>query len=226
MRFLRSSKPASPTPAGLAPGNKKTGISGTVYRSMFIWNLPSVACCPGASEWCLAHCYTADDREDVFTVQDWCDNWYWVEEFPQILATVVLSQLKAATGPVAVRLHSSGDFYSTSYIEFWRGIASSSPETRFWAYTRTWCIDELRPSLEDLRQLPNVQLFASWDDTMPSPPSDWRSSLVISNEAELQQTLQKTSAFGCPEQFEGGPACASCGLCVGPDPRGVIFVLH
>lgn len=34
---------------GLEPGNTKTGRSGSLYRTIFVWNLPAVATCPGAS---------------------------------------------------------------------------------------------------------------------------------------------------------------------------------
>src|ERR1700704_5004033 len=138
LQWIRPSKPSGLTPEGLSPGNKKIGYSGRLYRSVFVWNLPAVASCPGASEWCLTHCYNADSRTDVFPVADWEDNWSWFIHKPQELKAKIIEQLSTAGRPTAVRIHSSGDFYSASYILFWIDIVHQSQDVRFWAYTRSW----------------------------------------------------------------------------------------
>ena len=76
------------TAQGLEAGNRKTGQSGNLYRRMFVWNLPSVATCPGASSWCLRYCYNADPRTEVFPLGKWQHNWAWVERRPKELAAV------------------------------------------------------------------------------------------------------------------------------------------
>jgi hypothetical protein len=40
--------------------------------------------------------------------------------------------------PDYVRLHDSGDFFSTAYLRAWAEIARQLPEIRFWAGTRAW----------------------------------------------------------------------------------------
>lgn len=225
LRFLSPRRPITDVPSGLSPGNSKTGTTGTIYNSIFTWNLPAAACCPGASKWCLSHCYTADDRRDIFPVDHWAENWFWVEHAPTLLAETILNQISVAMGPVAIRLHSSGDFYSAKYISFWKGIAAAVPTTHFWAYTRSWCVPELRAHLDDLRRMSNVQIFASWDSTMPEPPTDWRVSTVAHSREDIHPSAL-TGSLLCPEQFGDGPPCASCGFCIKDDSRGVLFVLH
>lgn len=204
---------------GLELGNTKTGTSGTLFATVLVWNLPSVVTCPGASEWCLSGCYTADQREDVFPISSWRGNWGAFLESPDSLAQLILGQLDDCTPKVAVRIHSSGDFFTVDYIQWWLKIVRSRPEVSFWAYTRSWRLPELRGALEELRQQPNVQLFASWDASMPQTPPGWRIAFVDS-------AASSGSFLSCPEEQIGGPQCASCGFCIVDDNRDVLFHLH
>lgn len=221
-RPLTSSAP----PLGLEPGNKKLGQSGALYRSVFVWNLPSVVTCPAASPWCLCHCYNADPRTDVFPVEKWLESWALVQEQPSVVAAEIIRQLSSAPRPSAVRLHSSGDFFSVGYISFWNDIISSASDVDFWAYTRSWAIPELKTALEHLRTNRNLQLFASWDSTMPPPPADWRRSLVISSDAVVNPPEINGVSLPCPEETQGGPTCASCGYCIKRRAGDVIFRIH
>ena len=223
LQWVRPSQPNKPTPEGLAPGNKKIGDSGRVYSSVFVWNLPAVASCPGASEWCLMHCYNADTRSDVFPVSEWQDNWSWFTYKPQELKMRIREQLDSAKRPTAVRIHSSGDFYSLSYTLFWIDIVRQFREVQFWAYTRSWTIPELLPQLEVLRAEPNFELFASCDSTMPHPPDGWRLSLV---ENEAEDFTKEPQDLLCPEQVGQVPNCASCGFCIERRSGNVLFLLH
>jgi hypothetical protein len=223
LQWIRPSQPTSPIPEGLAPGNKKTGDSGRFYRSVFVWNIPAVVSCPGASEWCLTHCYNADPRADIFPVSAWRDNWSWFTYKPQELRARILEQLSSAERPTAVRIHSSGDFYSQSYILFWIDVIRQCQDVQFWAYTRSWTIPDLLPHLELLRAEPNFELFASWDNTMPHPPNGWRLSLV---EEKAEAFTKQPHDLLCPEQVGQVPNCASCGFCIERRAGNVLFLTH
>src|SRR5258707_1272832 len=119
LRWVEPRDKEAATLRGLSPGNTKTGTSGSLYKTVFVWNLPAVASCPGASQWCLSHCYNADERFEVFPVDQWSVDWAQVEKQPSALMERIIRQLSAAAEPVAVRIHSSGDFYSSRYISFW-----------------------------------------------------------------------------------------------------------
>lgn len=224
---LRTLPPTMPTASdlGLAlePGNSKLGQSGSHAGSVFVWNLPSVATCPGASEWCTAHCYNADDRVAKFPVGAWARNWGWALRDPRAVEKAIVGQLAIAAPPAAVRIHSSGDFFSIAYVELWIRICRACPDTRFWAYTRSWAIPELRPSLEELRSLSNIQLFASWDTTMRGPPSGWRLSFVGPGRAS---DVEDGALLSCPEQDGRLPDCAACGYCFLPRNGHVRFDVH
>jgi Gene product 88 len=225
LRHIYPQRKSSESPRGLSPGNSKTGATGEIFKSVFLWNLPAVASCPGASEWCLTHCYNADDRPDVFPVEEWAENWFWVEERPDVLSKHIIQQLTCATPPVAVRIHSSGDFYSEQYIAFWRRIIEALPDVSFWAYTRSWVRQDLRLALEQLRMAKNMQLFASVDHTMPAPPAEWRLAVVFNGRLE-PRIASEMPELPCPEQVEGGPNCANCGFCIRGGNRGVAFAIH
>lgn len=63
-----------------------------------------------------------------------------------------------------VRIHGAGDFYSAAYIRKWHSIMSLCPNTRFYAYTRSWRIDALKDALNTLvSDCSNFKLWWSLD---------------------------------------------------------------
>lgn len=211
------------TPTGLSPGNSKIGASGTKYETGFVWNLPAVASCPGASAWCKRACYNADPRTDKFPIEEWLQNWCWAVYAPDQLQRRISSQLREASGKTAVRIHSSGDFFSVSYIEFWKRIVEIFPDVDFWAYTRSWAVKELLPALDELRSNNNCQLFASVDSSQSEAPDNWRKSHVT------ERLLDGTwigDALNCPEQVGKVENCLSCGYCMSRSVGDVVFVIH
>jgi len=225
-RFRPGHPPHGSRPA-LARGNKKTGSSGAVFSAALVWNLPPVATCPGASAWCLNHCYCADPREDIYPIAEWLENWGWFEEDPHGLSRQILREISAAPRPVSVRIHSAGDFFSAEYIRFWGKILQVAGDAVFWAYTRSWVIPKLRDELAQLRRLPNVQLFASHDASMPPPPPGWRQSLVGANVADAETVAGKRPGYIVCRQLDGTvPNCAACGICQSMTSQSVVFCVH
>jgi ferredoxin len=211
-----------PSP-GFEPGNKKTGQSGGNFNNVIVWNIPPAATCPGASEWCLSVCYNGDDRPEVFQKDKWQSNLLAFNTEPSALFDQLQQEVGALEPPLAIRIHSSGDFFSEEYINFWTAMADSLPEVTFWAYTRSWAIPELREPLEELRARNNIQLFASWDNTMAEPPEGWRLSYV--EDGEVPETVP-SNLTRCPEEFIEGMNCARCGFCLRNIGRGVLFHAH
>jgi len=218
----------SGTPKGLELGNKKTGLSGRYYERIFVWNLPIKVTCPGESDWCKKHCYNADYRLEVYPIDLWCENWWWASEKPNILKEKILSQLEVLNGErVAVRLHSSGDFYSPNYIAMWIDLCSKKNDIMFWGYTRSWVIPDLIEPLTELLSYRNVSLFASWDSSMPKPPPMWRKSVVFHSNADVIAYSKTHKSYICPEQYNLVRCCADCARCTDRSSESdVIFVLH
>ncbi len=171
--LISMSEPRPPTSveASLESGNSKTGSSGRHFAWVRVWNLPPIRTCPGASSWCRSWCYNGQERPEVYREDQWWANLGAFMDDPVRLAALLKNQMSTLqrTGNGALRIHSSGDFFSTAYINMWADIISTHPSVTFWAYTRSWATPELRGSLERLHPLSNLQLFASWDLSMPSP---------------------------------------------------------
>lgn len=207
--------------APLEEGNSKLGKSGRRFPAIRVWNLPPMATCPGRSEWCSKTCYNGDDRPTVFTNELWTNNWSMYLSDSERTRKLIDRYLLVLPEGSAIRVHSSGDFFSSSYIEWWSDIVSSHARLRFWAYTRSWTQDNMLADLSRLRGLANIQLFASWDSTMPSPPQGWRLSIIEGMESNSAGLILK-----CPEQYVGGPKCADCGYCIDSRDGNVQFATH
>ena len=192
----------------------------TKLGNILTWNVRAVDTCPGASEGCLEWCYalnghfrfanvkSAHDRNLEASKQDG-----WVD------------QMVKDIDPDPFRVHVAGDFYSERYVLDWIRIAQRTPDTQYWAYTKSWRVPELMPTLETLRAQPNFQLFASWDESMPEPPPEgWR---IAAMDGEVE-------GYRCPEQDRskvGGPppskeSCLDCGYCFKGKKNNVTFMEH
>lgn len=214
-------------PDGLENGNGKTGNSGKLFDKIFVWNLPPVITCPGISDWCKCNCYNADDRHEKFPISKWCDNLWWALNDKKALKERFFSQLEGCkTKKTAVRIHSSGDFFSKEYIAFWKDIIRLSPDVYFWAYTRSWAVDELVEDIKELDKLSNVKLILSWDETMPRPLDGFAKSIVYSSNDEISIALKRSDGTVCPEQYNLVPSCADCGICINKLLGNIYFVLH
>lgn len=208
---------------GLELGNRKTGSSSAYYASIRIWNVPPVVTCPGASEWCLAVCYNGDARPDVFRRGRWLANLRAYQEEASSLKMRLIREIKHLEQPSAIRIHSSGDFHEIEYIRMWVEIVATCTQTNFWAYTRSWTLPELLGPLEALRQLRNIQLFASWDESMKSlPPRGWRRSYV----KDSTEPPEFVDGIECPEEITDATNCAVCRFCIKPRRKDVIFHAH
>jgi len=177
-------------------GNSKLGKIGVVNRE-------AGTTCPGASTECSTFCYAKKGMFVRFGIQ------------AKYAASTM--KLPAKYTPM-VRIHASGDFDTVEYIEFWISEVRAHPDTKFWAYTRSWVIPELLPALERLRTMPNMQLFASTDPSMPVPPEGWRIAYL--------ETDTRFRGMECLEQNGEMPDCKTCGYCFAKPAGNVKFLMH
>lgn len=200
----------------------------------------STGTCPGSSEECESICYA----KRVVNTSDVWDVWW---------ANSINDRLPGAEDPLPddaklVRIHVSGDFTSVEYIEDWIRLAESRTQVRFFGYTRSWRVPELLPSLERLRALNNVELFASMDQSTDElPPKGWRRAWLENDlraiagsgpgaEQGLEfflgegvqnfTTVDGTSGYVCPEETGRRANCQECNFCILGKKGDVIFLLH
>jgi hypothetical protein len=214
----------------LSRGNQKIG------DGIYAFNLPAVETCPGRSTVC-ACCYAQRGRwlfPNVRRALAWN---FHVARQPHFAGEMVeeISRRKVRV----LRLHSSGDFFDADYVRRWAEILAESPRVKAYAYTRSWRVPAIHPTLEGLATLDNVRLWYSADlDTgMPDrvPPgvrvawlledADDRVpdgvDLVFRNRP-LRRTPQRRIGLVlvCPSEQgrRQSKTCTSCGICWRTDP--------
>lgn len=191
-------------------GNVKIG------PGVYTFSLPSWRSCPGMSEWCKNHCYAHRyEKERDACRKAYEDNFVRVRgppEFADPMIRVLPKDMKY------FRIHVSGDFFSRDYIRGWVRICQAFPDTKFWGYTRSWKIPLLERELRILRDLPNVQLIASVDETMPLPPEGWRVAFIT--------TDTRGQGLLCKTQTGEARTCEDCGYCFKRREGNVLFKIH
>lgn len=182
---------------------------------VYNWNLRAIDTCPGRTPLCESLCYADKGR---YTLQ-----------IPRHVANReiadsregIIERVENLPHGAWVRIHTSGDFYSARYVDTWRMAALLRPDVRFWGYTRSFAVARILPSLERLRALPNVQLFASIDSSSTATvPTGWRvAAMWIHGESQ-------PGGLVCPEQTGAMSDCADCGFCVVATRGDVTFIQH
>lgn len=149
----------------LTDGNKKLG------ENIAVWSVPSVKTCPGRTALCEKLCYAK--RFETFRGID-----YGPKLRTSKREDFVRRMVEEAKWKQLVRIHAAGDFYSAEYVEDWIEVAKLAPRTRFYAYTRSWRVPEIRKALEKFRALPNVTLLFSCDKESGVPAGARKEDLV------------------------------------------------
>ena len=185
------------------------------------WSTSPVVTCPGATELCKSTCYVGG-RKGYLKVYPSARVAYAANTVAVNLSTdwsVGVMRYLSKHRPAMFRIHVSGDFHRAVYVKTWARIATMFPGTRFLAFTRSWRVARLRPSLETLRALPNVQLIASLDTEAHDAPNAWR-------KAWMGSPVSGHSATLCPGYGPAELQCDACGLCFRPVPINVYFPIH
>lgn len=175
------------------------------------FSLPSITTCPGATSWCVKACYAQRLERQYKNVNKSyemnLDTALNNKDFVLIMNTEISKLVNK--GITTFRWHVSGDWVSCKYIYDWVNIVKSNPTMTFYGYTRSWCVPNLLPHLENLKKLSNVVLFASTDvTTTETVPLGWREAFagdVMPN--------NKPKMITCLEQAGKLDSCDKCKLC-------------
>ncbi len=141
--------------------NLLTRGNGKLGEGIHAWSIPAGETCPGRSVLCERVCYARSGRFRTQLLQE-----RLTENLDAALADDFVRRMVAEIrrrGVHTLRIHVSGDFFSADYARKWLAIARRSPHTTFYAYTRSWRVQEIAPALEELARLRNVRLWYSCD---------------------------------------------------------------
>lgn len=201
--------------------------NGKLGSSIFHFDLPAVATCPGRSAVCERVCYATHGRFATRRVRArlaWCRRQSLRDDFARRVSGEV-----RAKGCIVVRIHVSGDFYDAVYTGKWLEVAARHPKVRFYAYTRSWRVPEVVPVLEALAALPNVRLWYSCDTDTGEPasvPAGVRlaflqhAEIAVPRRARLvfrTRSMRPKPRVGlpvvCPQETNRSVNCGSCQHC-------------
>ena len=207
------------TPRGTTLNHGLSNRTGKLGKRVWSFSLPRVATCPGMSQWCRESCYMAKlERMYKTMLASYHENFENAAVETKALRAAILEKIPKIRNLRAIRIHVDGDFFNAGYVRMWASIAVALPETRFYAYTRSWRVKRLRKSLETLRAVPNFTLWASTDPTTEDPPAEWRTAWIDGDD--------RATGPICPEQRGKKADCGECGLCVETKLRNIRFVTH
>jgi hypothetical protein len=162
---------------------------------------------------------------------EWCFETSKRKDF----AKLVIEEIRRKGSAFVVRIHCSGEFYSSAYVQKWTEIIRCSPHTRFFAYTRAWRVPSIEPSLRELAGLDNMRLLYSADRETGEPPClpdgvrvawmmvDEDESIpdvdLIFRDYPLRRErrprigLSLVCPYDQPRDREFRPNCGTCGFC-------------
>ena len=120
-----------------------------------------------------------------------------------------------------IRIHTSGEFYSTEYIFKWANIAQRvyneiSEDIIFYAYSKKW--KAFKEELSFLNVLPNVVVHDSLKD-----------GLNYDIKSKIEARAKKTGGFICPDTVDKSVKCGeTCTWCMqkGNESKPIYFVKH
>ena len=134
---------------------------------------------------------------------------------PALEAEIEMLLKRHKTG-VLIRLHALGDFYSTSYVDFWREQLRKHPRLAIFGYTA---------HRVDGKPLTYVLLAAKAEFGLRFAvrwSNGYRTDSTVTIKAEADCP---PDAFVCPEQTGKTICCATCGACWGTT-KNVAFLEH
>ena len=141
----------------LLPGNSKLG------KRVLSFSLPAKKTC-SPSVWCLKHCYACHGYFKVFADKvNACYERNYQASLSDTFVNEINNELARKREDKYIRIHASGDFYSSEYIKKWVEIIADNPRHHFLAFTKRM---DLEKELIELALLPNMSVYQSIDESI------------------------------------------------------------
>lgn len=131
--------------------NKK--MQPTEKIGFLIFSIPAVITCPFATSLCMKYCYAKSGYRYESITKSHVRNWIESQksEFVQNCINYIYNAIYCKNGKIrkdfqkkdgtlkdiCIRIHESGDFYSSKYFRDWCDIARAFPNFTFYAYTKS-----------------------------------------------------------------------------------------
>lgn len=143
----------------------KISLGNAKLQDTFLWSIPPVSTCPGATDQCKKDCYALKAYRRFPTAKKSYDHNYELtkqDNFADLIVHYLFTekQSKRKTARYEYfRVHESGDFYNQNYLNKFIEIAKRAPHIKFLAYTKSGWLD--------FSKLPTnfVVRLSLWDDS-------------------------------------------------------------
>lgn len=174
-------------------GNAKVGKGTAIFDLPAGWSCPCAKACLSRvnpvngkiedGKDCAFRCYAASTESRFSHVRQY--RWHNYNKLKSLSGGEMAMLIKHNLPEVLYcRIHSSGDFFSWDYLMAWARVASITPETLFYAYTKTilWAKEAKRRDMIP----PNLRLIASYGGKQDIliPNSGLISARVVFSELE------------------------------------------
>lgn len=156
----------------IGKGNKKLG------KKIYTWSIPAVTTCPGRSSICESVCYADSGFFSFKRIKDGLLERLKLSMSDKFVE-IISDEINKVSAKV-FRIHVSGDFYSCEYVDKWNEIVKKCANTKFFVFTRSWRIPEIREKLVQLSKNSNITIWLSCDDETGIPSLDDFSNTKIS----------------------------------------------
>lgn len=208
----------------LSKGNSKLG------EGIHGWTIPAITTCPGRTGTCSRVCFGTHGRFVTDTMKR-LNAWRYEQSQKASFVDKISDEI-VRRGVLVLRVHVIGDFATPRYTAKWIEIAARNPNTRMFAYSRSWRVEKIRPLLYAWAALPNVKLWLSADKDSGLPqdlPEGVRVAWLQDTETlpqggdltfqvrKLRKMSLPTVAPICEQELPAGKArganCSSCRVC-------------
>ena len=146
----------------LVNGNAKLGkgvwtFSTLPTKGMFTVEIAGVVyMIPGTCPCTCAGCYATSGFYNMpSTIKSNAIKTILAREYLDFVTRAIIAQIEADDIQL-LRIHASGDFFNTAYIEAWREIVKASPACVFWTYTKNREAENAFSDLENINIVKSI----------------------------------------------------------------------
>lgn len=187
------------------------GYNKKLAKHIKVFNLPAGKSCPNCTD-CYKECYAKKSEGFRKVVKkSRARNFRLAKENPGLLKKYILENVSEGN---TVRIHESGDMFSQEYLDMWKEIVKSRPNTVFYTYSKT--LDMWNWS--KIKALSNFHVV----------PSIINGEKNFGPEKEIQEKARKWKLPVCPCKKGVKIVCGTeCKICqTGEGDNGVLFHKH
>jgi hypothetical protein len=197
---------------GAYVNEKRMSTGNSKLVDILIFDLPAGKTCMNSSS-CISTCYAMKAQRMYHLTRITREtNLYMYYKERELLKSLLIKQISKSKNNV-IRLHSSGDFISQDYINFWNEIIKVFPNKKFYAYTK---VDKLL-DFSTITKNKNFNLISSFIN----------GELNYGSKGYIEYMVQTYNSFVCPAAAskDSDVKCGrECNYCV--ENKNVVFPIH